>query len=162
MAAEICRRITYYPDRPDVLTTFTTKLIASKEVCPVLLSNGNLVAQGDMDNGRHFAVWIDPFPKPCYLFALVAGRLVALNDTFETMSGRKVDLRIWTEAHNAKKTKHAMVSLINAMKWDEERFGREYDLDLFNIVAVDDFTMGEWVAEAGKCVCIYTCEQERE
>lgn len=140
--AEGFRRITFYPDRPDVMTVFTTKIVADKEKYPILLSNGNLVEEGELEGGKHFAVWEDPFKKPCYLFALVAGNLVAKEESFTTMSGKKVALRIWTQAHNADKTEHAMNSLIKAMKWDEERFGLEYDLDLFNIVAVDDFNMG--------------------
>lgn len=140
--AEGFRRITFYPDRPDVMSVFTTKIVADKEKYPVLLSNGNLVEEGNLDGGKHFAVWKDPFNKPCYLFALVAGNLVANEGKFATMSGKEVLLRIWTQAHNADKTDHAMNSLIKSMKWDEERFGLEYDLELFNIVAVDDFNMG--------------------
>ena len=140
--AEGFRCITYWPDRPDVMTKYTVKIIGDKEKYPVLLSNGNLVAEGDLEGGKHYAVWVDPWKKPSYLFALVAGQYVSLDDTFVTKSGRKVDLRIYTAAHNSSKTQHAMDSLIASMKWDEDRFGLEYDLDLFNIVAADDFNMG--------------------
>ena len=140
--AEGFRHVVYWPDRSDVLTTFTVKIVADKGKYPVLLSNGNEVASGDLEGGKHFAVWVDPFPKPCYLFALVAGDLVALQDAFTTKSGKEVMLRIFTEAHNADKTGYAMVSLKASMAWDEERFGLEYDLNQFNIVAVDDFNMG--------------------
>lgn len=140
--AEGFRKITYYLDRPDVLTRFTTRLEANKADCPVLLSNGNLVEEGTLDEGRHFAVWEDPFPKPCYLFALVAGDLVFLQDTFVTRSGRSIDLRIYVEARNRTKCDHAMTSLKKSMAWDEEVFGLEYDLDTYMIVAVDDFNMG--------------------
>jgi aminopeptidase N len=125
-----------------VLTRYTTRLEADKASCPVLLSNGNCVESGELPGGRHFAVWEDPFPKPCYLFALVAGDLAALEDVFVTKSGRRVTLHIYTQAHNADKTSFAMRSLKAAMTWDEQRYGLEYDLDLFNIVAVDDFNMG--------------------
>ena len=140
--AEGFRCITYYPDRPDVLTKYTVKIVAEKDKYPVLLSNGNLVASGDLEGGMHYAVWVDPWLKPSYLFALVAGQYVSLDDTFTTMNGKKVDLRIWTQPHNSDKTSYAMESLKAAMKWDEDRFGLEYDLDLFNIVAADDFNMG--------------------
>ncbi|QDZ17935.1 alanyl aminopeptidase [Chloropicon primus] len=140
--AEGFRCITYYPDRPDVMTKFTVKIVGDKEKYPVLLSNGNLVAEGDLEGGKHYAVWVDPWKKPAYLFALVAGQYVALEDKFTTKSGRVVDLRIYTAAHNSHKTQHAMDSLKHAMKWDEDRFRLEYDLDLFNIVAADDFNMG--------------------
>src|SRR3569832_946729 len=109
---------------------------------PILLSNGNRVGSGEGENGRHWAEWQDPFPKPCYLFALVAGDLEANRDSFTTMSGRKVDLAIWVREADLPKTAHAMASLKAAMKWDEEVYGREYDLDQFNIVAVSDFNMG--------------------
>ncbi|MEN9434841.1 MAG: aminopeptidase, partial [Pseudomonadota bacterium] len=131
-----------YLDRPDVMTVFTTRLEADQQQYPVLLSNGNLIEQGQADNGRHFAVWHDPFRKPSYLFALVAGNLQHVKDTFTTSSGRNVDLYIYTEAHNIDKCGHAMASLKRAMRWDEERFGLEYDLDIYMIVAVDDFNMG--------------------
>jgi len=140
--AEGFRRITCWPDRPDVLTVFTVILIGSQESCPVLLANGNLVKQGKLDNGRHFATWHDPFPKPSYLFAMVAGKLVLIQDRFITMSGRVVALHIYVEERNRDKCGHAMQSLKKAMRWDEEIFGREYDLDIYMIVAVDDFNMG--------------------
>jgi len=140
--AEGFRRITCYPDRPDVMAVFTTTVIGDRTTCPVLLSNGNLVETGDLDDGRHFARWHDPFPKPSYLFALVAGDLVHIRDTFTTMSGREVELFIYVEERNHDKCDHAMQSLKNAMRWDEEQYGREYDLDRYMIVAVDDFNMG--------------------
>ena len=136
------RTITCFPDHPDVMSVFTTTVIGDKTACPVLLSNGNLIDSGDLGDGRHFATWHDPFPKPCYLFALVAGNLVRISDTFTTLSGRKVDLHIYVEERNRNKCGHAMRSLQKAMQWDEERFGREYDLDTYMIVAVDDFNMG--------------------
>ncbi len=136
------RKITYYLDRPDVMTTFTTRIAADKKTCPVLLSNGNCTDKGELAGGRHFAVWRDPFPKPCYLFALVAGDLATVHDTFKTMNGKKVDLYIHVNRGNEDKCGHAMESLKKAMKWDEEKYGREYDLDLFNIVAVNDFNFG--------------------
>jgi aminopeptidase N len=136
------RRITCYPDRPDVMAVFTTTVSGDPVSCPVMLSNGNLVEQGDLDDGRRFATWHDPFPKPSYLFALVAGDLVRLEDFFTTMSGREVALHIYVEERNKKKCSHAMESLKKAMRWDEEKFGREYDLDTYMIVAVDDFNMG--------------------
>ncbi len=140
--AEGFRRITFYQDRPDVMSKFTTRMEAAKDKYPVLLSNGNLIDSGEVEGGRHFAVWEDPWRKPSYLFALVAGNLAKIEDSFTTMSGKKVDLRIYTEPHNIDKADHAMVSLIKSMKWDEDTFGLEYDLELFNIVAVDDFNMG--------------------
>lgn len=140
--AEGFRRITYYQDRPDVMSSFTTTLVADKERYPVLLSNGNLEASGELADGRHWARWQDPFKKPCYLFALVAGNLSFIEDGFVTRSGRRVCLRIYVEAHNINKCDHAMRSLKRSMKWDEEVFGREYDLDIYMIVAVDDFNMG--------------------
>lgn len=140
--AEGFRRITYFPDRPDVMATYRVTVIAPKATCPVLLSNGNLVEERDLDDGRHVAVWDDPFPKPSYLFALVAGDLAKVEDSFVTMSGRKVDLRIFVEHGNEDRCDYAMDSLRRAMKWDEEVYGLEYDLDLFNIVAVSDFNMG--------------------
>ena len=136
------RKITYYPDRPDVLARFFTTIVADKGKFPVLLSNGNLVDSGELKDGRHFAKWHDPFPKPAYLFALVAGNLTRIADRFTTMSGRTVDLNIFVQSHNKDKCDHAMGSLKLAMKWDEETYGREYDLDAFMIVAVDDFNMG--------------------
>ncbi len=140
--AEGFRRITYYPDRPDVMAVFTTRIIADPEKCPVLLSNGNMVEEGLLKDGRKFTLWHDPFKKPSYLFALVAGQLVRIEDTFTTMSGRTVDLHIYVEERNKEKCGHAMTSLKKAMRWDEDVFGREYDLDLYMIVAVDDFNMG--------------------
>ena len=140
--AEGFRRITYFPDRPDVLSTYRVTVRGPKDACPILLSNGNLVEQRDLDDGRHEAIWEDPFPKPSYLFALVAGKLDAYEDTFTTMSGRKVDLKIWVEPGNAPYCAYAMDALKRSMKWDEDRFGLEYDLDIFNIVAVSDFNMG--------------------
>eukprot|EP00252_Welwitschia_mirabilis_P019670 TRINITY_DN4613_c0_g1_i2.p1 TRINITY_DN4613_c0_g1~~TRINITY_DN4613_c0_g1_i2.p1 ORF type:complete len:510 (+),score=82.91 TRINITY_DN4613_c0_g1_i2:157-1686(+) len=140
--AEGFRKITFYQDRPDVMAKFTTRIEADKTLYPVLLSNGNLKEHGDLEDGRHYAVWEDPFKKPSYLFALVAGQLVSRDDTFVTKSGRHVSLRIWTPADDVPKTAHAMYSLKAAMKWDEDVFGLEYDLDLFNIVAVPDFNMG--------------------
>ncbi len=140
--AEGFRRITYYQDRPDVLSTFSVRIEAEKGQYPVLLSNGNLIESGDLEHNRHFTVWSDPFPKPCYLFALVAGDLVRVEDTFVTMSGRHVDLHIYVRAGDEHQCGHAMQSLKKAMKWDEETYGREYQLELFNIVAVSDFNMG--------------------
>lgn len=140
--AEGFRRITFFQDRPDVLSVFSVRIEADKHLYPVMLSNGNLVASGDFTNGRHFTEWHDPFPKPCYLFALVAGNLVHIADTFTTMSGRMVDLRIYVRPGDETQCGHAMESLKKAMRWDEEKYGREYELDLFNIVAVSDFNMG--------------------
>jgi len=140
--AEGFRRITYFPDRPDVMATYKVTINANKESCPVLLSNGNLIDSGDLDGGRHFAVWEDPFPKPSYLFALVAGDLACVEDSFKTMSGRDVALRIFVEHGNEDRCDYAMDSRKRSMKWDEEVYGLEYDLDLFNIVAVSDFNMG--------------------
>ncbi|TQE06978.1 hypothetical protein C1H46_007368 [Malus baccata] len=140
--AEGFRKITFYQDRPDIMAKYTCRIEADKSLYPVLLSNGNLTEQGDLEGNRHYALWEDPFKKPCYLFALVAGQLESRDDTFITRSGRKVALRIWTPAQDVAKTAHAMYSLKAAMKWDEDVFGLEYDLDLFNIVAVPDFNMG--------------------
>ncbi len=140
--AEGFRKITYYYDRSDVMALFTTTIEADKAKYPVLLSNGNPVASGELDNGRHWLTWQDPFKKPCYLFALVAGQLECITDTFTTMSGREVKLEIYVESHNIDKCDHAMASLQRSMQWDEEVFGREYDLDIYMIVAVDDFNMG--------------------
>ena len=140
--AEDFRRITFYPDRPDVLARYTTTLRAARADYPVLLSNGNLVASGELEDGRHWARWEDPFPKPSYLFALVAGDLACLEDAFTTASGRAVTLRIYSEPHNIEHCGHAMASLKRAMRWDEEVYGLEYDLDLYMIVAVDHFNMG--------------------
>lgn len=139
--AEGFRKITYYLDRPDVMSEFTTTVVAEKK-CPILLSNGNLIAQGDVGNNRHFATWHDPFKKPAYLFALVAGDLAHIEDRFTTCSKRDVTLKIYVEPKDLDKCEHAMTSLKNSMRWDEEVYGREYDLDIFMIVAVDDFNMG--------------------
>jgi aminopeptidase N len=139
--AEGFRKITYYLDRPDVMSEFTTTVVADKKF-PVLLSNGNLIGQGDLDNNRHFATWHDPFKKPAYLFALVAGDLAHIEDSFTTCSKRDVTLKIYVEPKDLDKCEHAMTSLKNSMRWDEEVYGREYDLDIFMIVAVDDFNMG--------------------
>jgi aminopeptidase N len=137
------RRITYFIDRPDVLAVYTVRVEADRAAVPVLLSNGNPLAQGDIPGtGRHFAIWHDPFPKPSYLFALVGGNLARVPDSFVTASGRKVDLAIYVEPGKEDRCTWAMESLKRAMRWDEERFGREYDLDVFNIVAVSDFNMG--------------------
>ncbi|HXG80419.1 MAG TPA: aminopeptidase N [Sphingomicrobium sp.] len=136
------RRITFHPDRPDVLSRYRVRMSADKARFPILLANGNLVASGDGEEGKHWAEWEDPFPKPSYLFALVAGDLAANRDRFTTMSGREVELAIWVREKDLPKTQHAMDSLKAAMRWDEEVYGREYDLDLFNIVAVDDFNFG--------------------
>jgi len=140
--AEGFRKITYYLDRPDVMSVFTVEITADTQRYPVLLSNGNLVATETLTDGRHKTVWQDPFPKPAYLFALVAGKLSCVSDSFRTMNGRDVDLKIYVEDKDLDKCDHAMASLKNAMRWDEEVYGREYDLDIFNIVAVDDFNMG--------------------
>ena len=139
--AEGFRKITYYLDRPDVMSEFTTTIEANKAF-PVLLSNGNLLEKGELDNGRHWARWHDPYPKPSYLFALVAGDLSQVQDSFTTGTGREIDLRIYVEEKDLDKCAHAMTSLKNAMRWDEKVYGREYDLDIFMIVAVDDFNMG--------------------
>jgi aminopeptidase N len=137
------RRITYFIDRPDVLAVYTVRIEADRAAAPVLLSNGNPLAQGDIPGtGHHFAIWHDPFPKPSYLFALVGGNLARVPDSFVTASGRKVDLAIYVEPGKEDRCTWAMESLKRAMRWDEERFGREYDLDVFNIVAVSDFNMG--------------------
>ena len=136
------RKITYYQDRPDVLSKFTTTIIADGEQYPNLLSNGNLIAEEQLADGRKKVTWEDPFAKPCYLFALVAGDLAVLEDRFTTMSGREVKLQIFSEPHNIDQCHYAMDALKRSMRWDEERFGREYDLDIFMIVAVEDFNMG--------------------
>ncbi len=140
--AEGFRGITYYLDRPDVMSEFTTTVVADQAECPVLLSNGNLLETGELPDGRHWATWHDPFLKPAYLFALVAGELSVVEDKFTTCSGRNVVLQLYVEAKDLEKCDHAMTSLKNAMRWDEEVYGREYDLDLYMIVAVDDFNMG--------------------
>ena len=136
------RRITYFLDRPDNLSVFTVRIEADEEQYPVLLSNGNRIDGGDLGNGRHFAVWHDPFPKPSYLFALVAGDLGHIEDSFVTMTGRRIELVIYVEHGNEPRAHYAMDSLKRAMKWDEEAYGREYDLDIFMIVAVSAFNMG--------------------
>ncbi len=136
------RRITYFIDRPDILSRYRVRIEADKAEAPVLLSNGNPVESGDLDGGRHYAVWEDPFPKPSYLFALVGGHLACVQDTFITRSGRMVDLRIYVEPGKEARCGWAMECLKTAMRWDEERFGLEYDLDIFMIVAVSDFNMG--------------------
>lgn len=140
--AEGFRKITYYPDRPDVMATFKVTVEADKEKCPVLLSNGNLIDSGEAKDGRHYTVWEDPTPKPCYLFALVAGDLVRVEDKFTTRSGLEVDLHIYVKKGDEGQCDHAMQSLIKSMKWDEEVYGREYQYNIFNIVAVSDFNMG--------------------
>ena len=140
--AEGFRKITYYLDRPDVMAVFTVRIEADQEKIPVLLSNGNRISEGKLEAGRHFAQWHDPYPKPSYLFALVAGDLACNRDTYTTASGREVSLEIYTEAHNADKCDHAIASLKKAMQWDEDTFNLEYDLDTYMIVAVDDFNMG--------------------
>ena len=140
--AEGFRNITYYLDRPDVMAIFTCKVIADKTQFPSLLSNGNKVDSGDMPNGQHFVTWHDPFPKPCYLFALVAGSFDLLSDSYITQSGKEVSLEIYVDKGNLAKATHAMASLKRAMCWDEETFNLEYDLDIYMIVAVDFFNMG--------------------
>jgi len=140
--AEGFRRITYYLDRPDVMSKFIVTIHADKKEYPVLLANGNLIAQGDDSNTRHYATWVDPFLKPCYLFAMVAGDLIAVEDNFVTMSGRLVKLKLFVERENLEQTSHAMAALKKAMAWDEQTYGREYDLDIYMIVAVNDFNMG--------------------
>lgn len=140
--AEGFRKITYYLDRPDVMSEFTTQITADKTRYPILLSNGNKVDAGELEGNKHWVKWHDPFKKPCYLFALVAGDLVSVDDTFKTLSGRDVAIRVFVEEKDTDKCQHAITSLKNAMKWDEDVYGREYDLDIFMIVAVDDFNMG--------------------
>lgn len=140
--AEGFRRITYYLDRPDVMTTFTTTIHADKTKYPVLLANGNLIKSGTESDNRHFSTWEDPFKKPCYLFAMVAGDLKCVKDQFKTMSGRNVSLEIFVETENLGQISHAMEALKHAMAWDEKAYGREYDLDTYMIVAVNDFNMG--------------------
>jgi aminopeptidase N len=140
--AEGFRKITYFLDRPDVMSKFTTTIVADKVHYPALLANGNLIDSGDLDGNQHFATWQDPFPKPCYLFALVAGNLICKEDVYVTRSGRPVTLKIYVQEHNIDKCDHAMHALKKAMRWDEATFGLEYDLDIYMIVAVDDFNMG--------------------
>jgi len=136
------RRITYFPDRPDVMSRYEVTVVGDKNKYPILLSNGNLIDKGDLDNGRHWAKWQDPSLKPSYLFALVAGDLFVKEDTYTTLSGRKVTLQVFVEHENSHKCEHALTSLKQAMKWDEDTYGREYDLDIYMIVAVNDFNMG--------------------
>jgi aminopeptidase N len=140
--AEGFRKITYFLDRPDVMSKFTTMIVADKVHYPTLLANGNLIDSGNLDGNQHFATWQDPFPKPCYLFALVAGNLVCKEGVYVIRSGRHVTLKIYVQEHNIDKCDHAMRALKKAMRWDEETFGLEYDLDIYMIVAVDDFNMG--------------------
>ncbi|MBU2514759.1 aminopeptidase N [bacterium] len=140
--AEGFRKITYFPDRCDVMARYTTKIIANREKYPVLLSNGNITGKGKLGNDRHWVKWSDPYKKPSYLFALVAGDLVVVEDKFITCSGKPVTLQIYVEKENIDRCDHAMLSLKQAMKWDEEVYGREYDLDIFMIVAVNDFNAG--------------------
>jgi len=140
--AEGFRRITFFPDRPDVLSRYSVRMEADKDRYPILLANGDPVDSGDCRGGRHYALWRDPFPKPCYLFAMVAGDLVANKSTFTTRSGRDIDLGIWVRAEDLAKTDHAMAALKASMAWDEKVYGREYDLAIFNIVAVSDFNFG--------------------
>ncbi len=140
--AEGFRRITFFPDRPDVLSRYVVRMSADKARYPVLLANGDPVAAGDLEGGRHWAEWRDPFPKPCYLFALVAGDLAVNRGSFTTLSGREVALGIWVRTADLERTQHALDALRTAMAWDERVYGREYDLDVFNIVAVDDFNFG--------------------
>lgn len=140
--AEGFRRITYFLDRPDVMSRYRTVMRADKARFPVLLSNGNPAGSGDLDGGRHWAAWDDPFPKPAYLFALVAGDLSPFSDSFTTASGKEVALNIWVKESDLDRCQHAMEALKKSMRWDEEKYGREYDLDVFNIVAVGDFNFG--------------------
>lgn len=140
--AEGFRRITFFPDRPDVLSVYSVRMTADKALYPVLLANGDPVERGDLADGRHWATWHDPFPKPSYLFALVAGNLAVNRGSFTTMSGREVELGIWVRESDLAKTDHALHALKLSMEWDERVYGREYDLDVFNIVAVDDFNFG--------------------
>ncbi len=140
--AEGFRKITYFPDRPDVMTTYTVRVEADRKTCPILLSNGERDETGDLPNGRHFAIWHDPHPKPAYLFALVAGQLEKIEDSFTTASGMDVALEIYVRPGDEDKCDYAMDSLKRSMRWDEKAYGREYDLPLFMIVAVDDFNMG--------------------
>ena len=140
--AEGFRRITYFLDRPDVMSQYTTTIKADQRSCPVLLSNGNCIDKGDLEDYRHFATWEDPFPKPCYLYALVAGDLAKVSDTYTTKSGREVVLEIFVDKGNEDQCDHAMISLKKSMQWDEETYNLEYDLDIYMIVAVDAFNMG--------------------
>ena len=136
------RRITFYPDRPDNMAVFDkVRIEADKTSYPVLLGNGNKIEEGESDNGRHFATWSDPYPKPSYLFCIVAGNLGSVSSSYTTQpSGRKVHLEVFSEPENVSKLDHALESLKKSMKWDEDTFGLEYDLDIYNIVAVSDFS----------------------
>jgi aminopeptidase N len=137
------RRITYYPDRPDNMAVFSSVRIEASNSLPVLLGNGNLLSSGPVGTDRHYATWSDPYPKPSYLFCIVAGKLASIKDTYTTRpSGREVHLEIFSEPENVNKLQYAMTSLIKSMKWDEDKFGLEYDLGIYNIVAVNDFNMG--------------------
>ena len=140
--AEGFRRITYFLDRPDILSIYTVRIEADKARYPTLLSNGNMIESGELSGGSHYAVWQDPFPKPCYLFALVAGTFDTIDDSFTTMSGREIALEIFVDPGDADRAHYAMDSLKRSMKWDEQAFGREYDLNRFMIVAVRDFNFG--------------------
>ena len=140
--AEGFRSITYFLDRPDVMSEYTTTIVADSQRYPILLSNGNLIDEGTLKDGKHYAIWNDPHKKPSYLFALVAGSLSFVEDSFKTMSGRNVALKIFVEEKDLNKCAYAMDALKRSMRWDEEKYGREYDLDIFMIVAVDDFNMG--------------------
>ncbi len=140
--AEGFRKITYFPDRPDVMAKFTTTLKANKKHYPILLSNGNWIASGESSEGKHWVTWEDPFKKPCYLFALVAADLVCKEDCFITSSGREVALKLYVEPQDLDKCDHGLTALKKAMAWDERVYGREYDLDLYMIVAVSHFNMG--------------------
>ena len=160
------RRITYYPDRPDNMAIFdSVRIEANKEDYPVLLSNGNKLDSGDIENGdksRHYATWKDPFPKPSYLFCIVAGNLGSISSTYTTQpSGRKVHLEVFSEPENVSKLGHALESLKKSMKWDEDTFGLEYDLDIYNVVAVNDFNMGasEYCINVGVAVFVVSCFQ---
>ncbi|MGO9741639.1 MAG: hypothetical protein ACLPN5_09045 [Roseiarcus sp.] len=148
--AEGFRRITYFLDRPDVLSVYRVRLEADRAEAPVLLANGNLEAAGDAGAGRHFAVWRDPFKKPCYLFAIVAGVLARLGDEFVTMSGKRVELGVFVEPGREARAAYAMDALKRAMAWDERAYGREYDLDVFNVVAVSD-SQTRWSRERSSC-----------
>jgi aminopeptidase N len=140
--AEGFRNITYFLDRPDVMTSYTVTLEADKKKYPILLSNGDLISKKDLDNGKHQALWKDPFKKPSYLFALVAGDIGVVEGTFKTMSGREVKLEVYASHGKQSRCHHALESLKKSMKWDEERFGLEYDLNTYMIVSIDDFNMG--------------------
>jgi aminopeptidase N len=140
--AEGFRKITYFPDRPDVMARYTVTIVADKEATPVLLSNGNCVEKADLPDGKHMAKWVDPFKKPSYLFALVAGKLACIEETIKSASGKKKLLQVWVEPRDLSKTRHAMDSLIKSIRWDEKRFGLELDLDQYMIVATSDFNMG--------------------